>query len=115
MITKGYKLPSEKVIHAVGPYLDEQGNPQPEVLRHTYEAIFKLVEDNGITSIALCPISTGFYGHPKKMGAEISVAVAFAWFSRKSVEERSRIKIIFCAFDNENLGAFKAAVAEIWK
>eukprot|EP01122_Echinamoeba_exundans_P016759 TRINITY_DN859_c0_g1_i1.p2 TRINITY_DN859_c0_g1~~TRINITY_DN859_c0_g1_i1.p2 ORF type:complete len:136 (-),score=19.08 TRINITY_DN859_c0_g1_i1:293-700(-) len=113
VITKGYKLPAEKVIHAVGPYFDEQGQPQPDVLRATYRAIFRLVEENNVRSIALCPISTGFYGHPKQMAAEISVEVALQWLSTKTQAEKERIKIIFCAFDNPNLGAYKEALGKV--
>jgi O-acetyl-ADP-ribose deacetylase len=113
VITKGYKLPAEKVIHAVGPYFDEEGKPQPEVLRDTYRAIFRLVDENQIRSIALCPISTGFYGHPKPLAAEISISSTLDWLNTKTQEERDRIRVIFCAFDNDNLGAYKGALAKI--
>lgn len=119
VITKGYKLPAEKVIHAVGPYFDDNGDPQPEILRQTYESILQLVDENAIRTIALCPISTGFYGHPKELAADISMSVVLRWLQKKDPVEIERFRIIFCAFDDANLSAYKAAfrkhVAEINK
>jgi O-acetyl-ADP-ribose deacetylase len=110
VITKGYRLPATYVIHAVGPYLDEQQNPQPDILRKTYEQILHLCSEYELRSIALCPISTGFYGHPKELSAKIAMKAAIDWFNTPQSSHMQRV--IFVAFDDPNLSAYQTALKE---
>lgn len=98
------------VIHAVGPYLDEAGAPQLDLLNKTYESILKLMAEYQLVSVAFCPISTGFYGHPKDLAAKIAVDATIAWLRKQKAEGKSGFKIIFAALADADLRAYRAAL-----
>lgn len=74
MLTKGYNLPAEYVIHTVGPivkfYLTEELRQD---LRNCYENVLKCCVENGIRSVAFCCISTGEFRFPNDEAAQIAV------------------------------------------
>ncbi|GCC28916.1 hypothetical protein chiPu_0007350 [Chiloscyllium punctatum] len=72
------------VIHTVGPIArgscDERLKRQ---LRNCYEASLKLLETQGLKSIAFPCISTGIYGFPQDDAAEIAVSTVKEWLTEK--------------------------------
>ncbi len=99
------------MIHAVGPYLTEgDAQPQPQVLKKTYEAILQLLEENGLRSVALCPISTGFYGHPKDMAAKVNFWEC-AWVCVCSCACKREAKGYFCCINEVACVVFVCACA----
>jgi len=75
LITKAYNLPSQYVIHTVGPIIPD-GVPtrkQEEQLADCYRNCLGLAESNGCRSIAFCCISTGEFRFPNRRAAEIAV------------------------------------------
>ena len=75
IITPGYNLPSQYVIHTVGPIISD-GVPTPEQERQLadcYRNTLALAEANGCHSIAFCCISTGEFRFPNRRAAEIAV------------------------------------------
>jgi O-acetyl-ADP-ribose deacetylase (regulator of RNase III) len=90
-ITHGYQLPAHYVIHTVAPYLDEQGQPQPSVLRSSYESILELASQSGLRTVAIPCIGTGFYGYPLHEATKVAVQVITDWVQRDiSFEPRSQ-------------------------
>ncbi|XP_059842183.1 ADP-ribose glycohydrolase MACROD2-like isoform X2 [Hypanus sabinus] len=83
-ITLGYDLPAKHVIHTVGPIArgscDERLKRQ---LRNCYETSLKLLETQGLRSIAFPCISTGIYGFPQEDAAEIAVSTIKEWLVDK--------------------------------
>ena len=74
-ITKAYNLPSQNVIHTVGPIIPD-GVPthkQEEQLADCYRNCLGLAEANGCRSIAFCCISTGEFRFPNRRAAEIAI------------------------------------------
>ncbi|XP_059842185.1 ADP-ribose glycohydrolase MACROD1-like isoform X4 [Hypanus sabinus] len=95
-ITLGYDLPAKHVIHTVGPIArgscDERLKRQ---LRNCYETSLKLLETQGLRSIAFPCISTGIYGFPQEDAAEIAVSTIKEWL----VDKQDLVdRIIFCVF-----------------
>lgn len=85
MLTKGYNLPAQYVIHTVGPIvrfrlIDElkQG------LRSCYRNILKCCVDNDIKSVAFCCISTGEFHFPNDEAAKIAVEETTAFLKEYS-------------------------------
>ena len=72
-ITKAYNLPCDYVIHTVGPIWNGGRNREEELLSNCYFNSMKLARDNGIRSIAFPSISTGAYGFPVELAANIAV------------------------------------------
>jgi len=75
-LTAGFDLPADWVIHAVGPIWADGLNGEPELLESTYRNVFEIARGNkDIRTIAFPAISTGVYGFPKRLAAEIASKV----------------------------------------
>ena len=103
VITPGFGLKARFVIHAVGPIWYGGNRAEPELLRSAYERSFQIAREHGdIRSIAFPAISTGVYGFPKKLAAEIALGVM-------SANEPEFERIVACLFDDENFALYAAA------
>ncbi|MEM0493213.1 MAG: macro domain-containing protein [Candidatus Thermoplasmatota archaeon] len=71
VITKGYKLPNEYVIHCLGPVYGVD-RPEDELLSRCYRNALDLAEKHRIDSVAFPALSTGFFGYPVKDAAEVA-------------------------------------------
>ena len=74
-ITPGFDLPAKFVIHTVGPVWRDGGHGEPGLLQDCYENSFRLAAENDIRTIAFPAISTGVYGYPKSLAAELAIKV----------------------------------------
>lgn len=74
-ITPGFNLPASYVIHTVGPIWYGGGQGEPALLESAYRRSFEVALENNVTSIAFPAISTGVYGYPKQLAAEIALKV----------------------------------------
>ena len=95
-LTKGYNLPASYIIHTVGPVWRGGNSGEAELLARCYHRCFEIAQTNKFTSLAFPCISTGIYGYPKALAAQIAVRVAL---------EQAQIdlsKVIFCCYDREN-------------
>ncbi|HSR03748.1 MAG TPA: macro domain-containing protein, partial [Proteiniclasticum sp.] len=66
VITRGYKLKAEYIIHAVGPIWQDGQHQEEAQLRSAYVSALKLAKEKNLDSIAFPLISSGIYGYPKK-------------------------------------------------
>jgi len=91
VLTKGYNLPSEYVIHTVGPIVGGVlSSRHRQDLRSCYENVLKCCVENGIRSVAFCCISTGEFHFPNAEAAQIAVK-AVTDFLKDSESEFDRI------------------------
>src|SRR5699024_2759354 len=60
-ITKAYNLPSDYVIHTVGPFIDNRGvSPiKEQLLAASYQSCLALADAYNLETMAFCCISTG--------------------------------------------------------
>ena len=94
-ITPAYNLPCKTVIHTVGPIVSGRLTKQDEAqLASCYRSCLTLAEENALTSIAFCCISTGEFHFPQERAAEIAVQTATDYLH----EHASKIKVIFNVF-----------------
>ena len=78
-LTKGYNLYANWIIHTVGPvYAGGNGNEE-ELLSNAYKSSLEMAVKNGIVTIAFPAISTGVYGYPLKLAAEVSIFTIFSF------------------------------------
>lgn len=73
VLTKGYNLPANYVIHTVGPLLDDDGTPDAPALKSCYESCLSICESNNFTSVAIPCIACGFYAFPIDQAAAIAM------------------------------------------
>ena len=109
-ITKGYNLPCEYIIHTVGPIWRGGVRSEEELLRNCYVNSLKIALDKGIRKIAFPSISTGVYGYPVEMAAEVAVdsvrefvkenpnafeMIEWVCFERNTLEAYSKLTVPF--------------------
>ncbi|MCP4312572.1 MAG: O-acetyl-ADP-ribose deacetylase [Bacteroidetes bacterium] len=97
-ITEGFNLPARYVIHTVGPMWKGGNNREPELLAHCYRRSLELAGIQRLKTIAFPNISTGVYGFPKDLAAEIAIQAVRSFIQFPSPLE----EIIFVLFDEEN-------------
>lgn len=98
VITNAGDLPSSYVVHTVGPIWNNGKSHERELLANAYTNSLNLALENGITSIAFPNISTGVYGFPKSLAAEIAIPTVLKFV--KSHEPK--MDVTFVCFDEEN-------------
>lgn len=103
-ITPAYNLPSQYVIHTVGPIvsgsLTEEHCGQ---LADCYRSCLEIAKDHGLKSIAFCCISTGEFHFPQKKAAEIAVQTVLEELDRDTSIE----KVVFNVFKQEDYDIYQ--------
>jgi O-acetyl-ADP-ribose deacetylase (regulator of RNase III) len=98
VITTGGNLPSRFVIHTVGPVWAGGNRNEPQKLANCYRNSLTLAVQNQLRTIAFPNISTGIYGYPKDLAAEIATGTTVNFLKTDSLITR----VYFVCFDEEN-------------
>jgi O-acetyl-ADP-ribose deacetylase (regulator of RNase III) len=105
-ITPGFDLPARFVIHTVGPVWHGGDQGEEELLARCYRNSMRLAHENGVRSIAFPSISTGVYGYPVHLAADI------AWWELHEAAiqypEISLIRVV--AHGQDTLNAYREAM-----
>jgi O-acetyl-ADP-ribose deacetylase (regulator of RNase III) len=72
--TPGFRLPARWIIHTVGPVWAGGTRGEPDILASCYRNSLAVADRLGARSVAFPAISTGVYGYPPALAAEIAVA-----------------------------------------
>ena len=107
-ITKGYDLPAQYVIHAVGPVWRGGKSNEPQKLGSCYRRCLEIACEHGIKSIAFPCISTGIYGFPKGQAAGIASKTVKECLERMREIE----KVIFCCFSDEDCRRYQSLLSK---
>ncbi|MEW7973679.1 MAG: protein-ADP-ribose hydrolase [Candidatus Thiodiazotropha endolucinida] len=80
-ITRAYNLPTEYVIHTVGPFAPDHRPTAEQAgqLASCYSACLTLAAEAGVRSVALCGISTGVFGYPAGQATDIALHSVADW------------------------------------
>lgn len=106
--TPAFDLPSDWVIHTVGPIYDEYPDGGADLLRSCHRESLLLAHDRGATSIAFPAISCGVYGWQAADAAPIAVAAVAELAPQLRFES-----VQFVLFSDEALTAFASAIAAL--
>ena len=100
MLTDGYNLPAKKVIHIVGPIVQDELTPALEKdLANCYRNTLDMCAESGLRSVAFCCISTGVFHFPADRAAEIAVRTVAEWLD----EHGERMdRVIFNVFSDKD-------------
>lgn len=94
VITPGFNLKANYVIHAVGPiYKNYTENESKRLLENAYRNSLIIAKENKLKSIAFPIISSGIYGYPKDEAFEVA---------KKTIEEfiiENEIDVYLVVFD----------------
>ena len=105
MLTDGYNLPARKVIHIVGPIVQDKLTPSLEKdLADCYRNTLDMCRENGLRTVAFCCISTGVFRFPNRRAGEIAVETVTDW-RRKNPGEIERV--IFNVFKEEDKAIYE--------
>ena len=98
-ITAAFNLPSNYILHTVGPIIRGQVKDKDrKLLASCYRSCLGLAEQNDIESIAFCGISTGEFHFPNEEAAGIAVNAVSSF-----METNSRIKkVVFNVFKEQD-------------
>lgn len=96
VITQGYRLPADYVIHTVGPVWHGGNHGEPELLRNCYTNALKRATENALKSIAFPSISTGVYGYPVELAAPIAYDTVLRYLEKHDVIQ----EVIFVCFSD---------------
>jgi O-acetyl-ADP-ribose deacetylase len=109
-ITLGYGLPSQHVIHAVGPVWHGGGQNEVQLLASCYRTALDLAAANRLGSIAFPAISTGVYRFPPDEAARIAVGTVVA---EVAAAARGMERVVFCCFSPASADHHSQAFAEL--
>lgn len=103
VITSAGNMPSDYVIHTVGPIWRGGNMHEEELLASCYKSVLELAVDFNIPEVAFPNISTGIYSFPKELAAEIAVREVCNFTNENEFIKR----VVFVCFDEENFEIYK--------
>lgn len=104
-ITNGYNLPTDHIVHTVGPVWKGGDKKEKKQLASCYQNSLELASKNNIKSIAFPAISTGVYRFPVEKAAHIAL-----YETKKFLAENETIdKVIFVLFSERDYQIYKKA------
>ena len=102
VLTKGYNLPADYVIHTVGPIVGGSLNQKlKDDLKSCYLNVLKCCVEHKIRSVAFCCISTGEFHFPNDEAAKIAVKTVMEFLNEHSGEFDRVIFNVFKDIDKE--------------
>ncbi len=106
-ITPGFRLPARHVIHTVGPVWRGGAHGEPALLAACYWRSIQLASGHGLRSLAFPCISTGAYGYPPELAAQVAVTtVREALAAHPGLEQ-----VMFCCFAASDLLLYQRLLA----
>ena len=107
VITTGGNLKARHVIHAVGPRMGE-GNEDEKLKNATLNSL-KVLEENGLKSIAFPAISTGIFGYPIQKCAEIMLSKTINYLKKDTRIE----KVVFVLWGQKDYKIFEDTLKKL--
>lgn len=111
-ITRAYNLPSNYVLHTVGPIVRDGVSKQHMAqLANVYRSCLDLSKQIGsIKSIAFCGVSTGVFGYPVEDAAKIAISTVINWLNNNSSEIDL---VVFNQYSDRDRSIYECLINEI--
>jgi O-acetyl-ADP-ribose deacetylase len=107
-LTAGFSVPAKYIIHTVGPVWRGGQAGESTLLRCCYVNALGLAIVRQLESIAFPSISTGVYGYPIALAAEVAIATV-----RERVQAAIALKeVIFCCFSARDTDVYVQTLAK---
>lgn len=108
VLTKGYDLPADYVIHTVGPVWNGGSEKEEEKLAGCYRNALALAVENEVKSISFPSISTGVYHFPVEQAAVVALQTIVDF-----LEKHSFGYVAFTLFSDHDYRIYEAALNRI--
>lgn len=103
-VTRSYHLPASSVIHTVGPIVSGPVTREhARLLAACYRSSLAAASERGLTSIALCCVSTGVFGYPKPDAARVAVHTVLSVLD----EHPTLARVVFTVFNDEDEAIYR--------
>ncbi|WP_432662822.1 O-acetyl-ADP-ribose deacetylase [Wukongibacter baidiensis] len=109
VITTAGNLPSNYVIHTVGPIWQGGNNNEPGLLANAYKNSLELAYKNKIKTIAFPSISTGVYNYPIKEASIIALQTV-----KNILDEFSFEEVRFILFSEKDYNIYLRSIKEVF-
>lgn len=108
-VTRAYNLPSNYVIHTVGPIVQGEVTTQDKrLLASCYTSTLDVAKAmDAIRSIAFCAISTGLFGYPIEQAAPVAIQTVSDWLKQ---HPNQLDIVIFNVFSKRDLHIYQAVM-----
>lgn len=108
-ISPAFNLPSQYVIHTVGPVWHGGNDNEASLLASCYQKSLALANEQGLDSIAFPSISTGIYGYPLEQATAIAIDMVKASIlsNLKQAHTFSIREVIFCCFSDKDAAVYQ--------
>lgn len=106
-ITNAYNLPSDYVIHTVGPAIPQGSFPDEddcELLASCYKSCLEIADYYNLESVAFCSISTGVFNFPEELASKIAIKTVEDYLDSS---ETSLKAVIFDVFSDNSYTTYK--------
>lgn len=105
-VTAGFRLPTQWVIHTVGPVWNGGGRGEAGLLASCYRESLARADEVGARTLGFPAISTGVYGYPSGPAARIAVDTVLATPTRAEA-------VAFVCFDDRAVDSYLVAFADL--
>ncbi len=102
-VTGGYRLLAPHIIHTVGPVWRGGAHGEEGLLASCYRQSLALAAERSIHSVAFPCISTGIYGFPMPLAAQIAIATTIRVLATVPLPA----EVIFCCFSQGDLEIYE--------
>ncbi len=114
-ISPGFDLPSQYVIHTVGPVWHGGSKGEEALLTSCYQNSLDLAAANNVASIAFPSISTGVYGYPIDKAAQVAVTTVLEYVQGEldNANDLPLREIIFCCFSAQDAAVYQQVLEQV--
>lgn len=109
IITPGFKLPAEYIIHTAGPRYKDGTKGEDKLLSRAYESCLDVAKEHKIKSITFCSLSTGTFRYPLEQASQIAIETILRWIN----ENKSKMEVSFAFMDVKTKKAYERAFSEL--
>ena len=110
VITKGYNLPNNYIIHTVGPKYGMEKEENTKLASAYYNSL-KLAKENNLRKIAFPSIATGIYRYPIEEASEIAFKTAIKFLE----DFPDSFDLILWVLDEKTFEIYKIKYEELIK
>ncbi|ACO47352.1 macro domain-containing protein [Deinococcus deserti] len=110
VITPAFRLEEQGVrfvIHAVGPVWKGGNAGEPALLARAYQRSLELAAEHGCSSVAFPSISTGVYGYPPELAAEVALGTI-----QDFLRTHPQMTVRMVLYGSQNLQVFQEALRQ---
>lgn len=116
LLTPGFHLAAEHVLHVTGPMLPTRRPPTAQevtTLSACYRGCLETAAAAGIRSIAFCCLSTGLFNFPNQAAATIALTTVCQWLADDQAHQAAFDVLVFDVFTQTDAEAYARALPAI--